>query len=43
MLVDVPEDLFARPQVRRPPEEPCVPIDRGTQLGYGDTSDKVGD
>src|SRR6516164_8001916 len=43
VLVDVPENLFARAQVRRSPEEPCVPIDRGTQLGYRDTSDEVGD
>src|SRR5215467_1046340 len=43
VLVDVPEDFFARTQVRRSPKEPCVPIDRGIQLGYGDTSDEVGD
>jgi hypothetical protein len=42
VLVDVPEDLFARAQVRRSPEEPYVPIDRSTQLGYRDTSDEVG-
>ena len=30
-------------QVRRSPEEPCIPIDRGIQLGYGDTSDEVGE
>jgi hypothetical protein len=40
VLVDVPEDLFAA-QARRSPEEPCVPIDRGAQLGHGDTSDEV--
>ena len=35
VLFDVPEDFFARAQVGRSPEEPCVPVGRGTQLGYG--------
>src|SRR5215469_1866812 len=43
VLVDVPQDLFACAQVRRPPEEPCVPIDRDIQPGYRDTRDEVGD
>lgn len=43
VLVDVPEDLSARAHVRRTPKEPCVPIDRSTQLGYRDTSDEVDD
>ena len=42
-LVDLPEHLLPDATVWRSPEEPCVPIDAGIEIGYRDTGEEVGD
>ena len=43
VLVDLPKHLVAHTAIRGSTEEPCVPIDAGVEIGYGDTGEEVGD
>jgi hypothetical protein len=40
VLVDLPEDLIADATVWRSPEEACVPIDAGVEIGYWDAGER---
>jgi len=43
VLVDLPENLFPDATVWGSPEEACVPIDAGVEIGYRNTGEEVGD
>jgi hypothetical protein len=42
-LVDLPERLVPNATIRRPPEQPCVPIDAGLEIGDRNTGEEVRD